>query len=229
MSAERSSVEIEFVASSREISDALWQACFPPPLEGLFWYRTLEASALDDQFIFYYAIIKANGEPVGIAPCFLHDVPIALVAPAPVAWCFNFLSRFFPRVGRQRTFFIGSPCADEGSIGLAQGTALSTVVEPLAEAVRAKARVLGASMIVFKDFSAPDLPALERLTGGENRFFRMVSYPGTRVALPPPDKNAYFRALSSSHRHNFQKKLRRSGELLGLKTEVVARPSDAEL
>ncbi|HTQ30065.1 MAG TPA: hypothetical protein VMI53_02545 [Opitutaceae bacterium] len=224
-----SPVRIEFVATSREIDDALWSACFPSPWEGRFWYQTLEACGLEDQFDFHYAVIKTGDRPVGIVPCFVHDVPVALVAPAPVAWCFNFLSRFFPRAGCQRTFFIGSPCADEGRIGLAPGAKPAEVIGPLAEALRAKARALNAPMMVFKDFPAADLPALETLCGGKSDFFRMPSYPGTRVRLPAPDKHAYLRALSGPHRHNLSKKLRRSKELLALETSIVDRPSDAEL
>ena len=221
-------VQVEFVPRADEIPEALWHGCFPAPLEGLFWYQALEAAGLEGQFGFCYALIRAGGEPVGIAPCFLHDVPITLVAPAPVAWVLRHLSRVFPRVGYQRTFFIGSPCSDEGTVGLKPGFALVQCIGELRRAVRARARALGAHMIVFKDFPAADLAVLSE-TGEGGAFAPTVSYPGTVAALPAPAKDAYYRAMSHNQRHNHLKKMRRSREALPLDVTVVARPSDREL
>jgi len=221
-------VRIDFVSRVADIDEVVWRGCFRPPLEGRFWYHTLETCGLEDQFTFHYAVIEREGRPVGIAPCFLHDVPISLVAPAPVAWVLRQLARVVPRVGYQRTFFIGSPCSDEGTVGLVPGVRLEEVIGELRTAVRTKARELGAAMIVFKDFPVADVPAL---IGGSDggRFFPTVSYPGTVVALPAADKDAYYRSLAHTQRHNLLKKLRRSRELLPLETTVVAQPSEREL
>lgn len=228
MPASRSSVQVDFVAKSGDIGDDLWRDCFPPPLEGRFWYQTLEASGLEDQFSFHYAVISADGRPAGIAPCFVHDVPISLVAPRMVAAAVRLLSRIFPGADRQRTFFVGSPCSDEGTIGLIPGLELAEVMGGVCDAVCAKARRLGAPMVVFKDFREADLRSLKTLRE-RRRFFPMVSYPGTVVPLPAPDKNAYLGSLTHNQRHNFLKKLRRSGERLDLGTTVVEFPSEREL
>jgi Acetyltransferase (GNAT) domain len=225
MHAEERVMQVEFVGRADEIDASVWRDCFRVPLEGCFWYQTLETSGLEGQFTFSYGLIKLSGKPVGIAPCFLHDVPIALVAPRPVALVLALLSKAFPRVGYQRTFFVGSPCSDEGTIGLIPGVKLTDVMDWLADAVRKRARELKAPMIVFKDFRQADLPALTGLAG----FFPTVSYPGTVVTLPAEGKEAYYRSLAHTQRHNLLKKLRRSRELLPLKTTVVKRPSDREL
>ena len=228
MSPDELSVQVEFVPRVSSIDEALWRECFPPPLEGHFWYQTLETCGLEDQFAFSYALIKRGAQPVGIAPCFLHDVPIALVAPAPVAWVLRQLARVLPRVGFQRTFFIGSPCADAGTIGLVPGMTLAEVAPALRRAVRAKAREVGAAMIVFKDFPTEEATVLTGPAEGR-RFFPTVSYPGTAVALSAPEKEGYYRALAHTQRHNLLKKLRRSRAELPLQTSVVTRPSDREL
>jgi len=225
MPAGEPSLQVEFVAGVRELDQELWRECFPAPLEGRFWYETLEKSGLEDQFTFRYALLRLAGRPVGIAPCFTHDVPISLVAPKPVAFAFELLSGLFPRANYQRTFFVGSPCSDEGTIGLVPGIALAEVLPGLVRAVRQEARKHKAPVIAFKDFRQADLEAL----GREKGFFPIVSYPGTVLPLPPPDKEAYLRSLSHLRRHNFLKKLRRSKEELRLRTTIAARPSDAEL
>lgn len=220
--------QVEFVAGFHEIDEALWQECFPSPLEGRFWYETLETCGLEDQFLFRYALIKSGGKAIGIAPCFIHDVPLSLVAPRPVAFLLKLLSGIFPKAGIERTFFVGSPCSDEGTIGLVPGANLAEVAADIGRAVQAEARRLKAPMIVFKDFSQSGRAGLEP-TERNDGFFPVVSYPGTVASLPLPDKDAYLRALPHSQRHNFLKKLRRSKELLALETSIVERPSDREI
>jgi uncharacterized protein len=218
-------IRVDFVGRAEEIDESFWRECFRDPLEGRFWYQTLEESGLEDQFVFFYGLIKIGGKSVGIAPCFLHDVPIALVAPPLVATVLTHLSKVFPRVGYQRTLFVGSPCSDEGTVGLLPGMKLAEVVPELGEAVRTKARQLKAPMIVFKDFRQGDLAAL----AGLGDYSPTVSYPGTAVPLPPSGKDAYYRSLAHTQRHNLLKKLRRSRELLSLETSIVKRPSAPEL
>ena len=221
-------VRIEFESRVEDIDETLWRDCFPPPLEGHFWYETLETCGVEDQFTFCYARITAGGRPVGIAPCFLHDVPISLVAPAPVAFVLRRLARIFPRVGYQRTFFVGSPCADEGTVGLVRGVTLAEVADELRAAVCARARAQGAHLVVFKDFVEGAAAVLSGVAGGRE-FVPTVSYPGTILTLPGKNKEDYHRALSHNQRHNQLKKLRRSRAALPLVTSVVARPPEAEL
>ncbi len=221
-------VRVAFVGRSEDIAEALWRECFPRPREGLFWYRALESARLEDQFAFEYAVLHAGDRPVGIAPCFRHDVPLALVAPAPVAWALRQLARIWPRAGRQRTFFVGSPCSDEGTIGLVRGVTLAGVAGELWNAARARARRTGASLTVFKDFADADAAVLAGF-GPPGDYVSTVSYPGTVVDLPPPDKEAFYRSLTHKRRHNLLKKLRRSRELMDLETRLVCRPTDAEL
>lgn len=218
-------IRVTFVDRASEIDAEVWSGCFRPPAEGLFWYETLELSGLEGQFRFSYALLTSGGRPVGIAPCFLHEVPISLVAPAAVARVLRGLSRFFPRLGYLRTLFVGSPCSDEGGVGLVHGVGLAQVAGSLREAVLAQARLLRAPMIVFKDFPEADLQAL----CGSGRLFATQSYPGTMVALPQQGKEGYYRSLSHTHRHNLLKKLRRSRDALTVETRVVKRPTDSEI
>ncbi len=228
MATDAKDVRIAFVARAGDIPAALWDACFPAPLEGRFWYEALDGSALEDQFAFGYAVIHAGDRPVGIAPCFLHDVPLALVAPAPVAWMLRRLSRVCPRLGYQRTLFVGSPCSDEGTVGLVPGLSLAHVAAGLWAAVGGPARGRGGARGGGKGFNAPPAAVLGE-AGRPGRYVPTLSYPGTVVPLPPPGKEAYYRSLSHKRRHNLLKKLRRSGEILDIDTRVVARPTDGEL
>ena len=215
---------IRWVSSAREIPAQVWDACFGPPVEGRWWYQSLEDSDLDDQFKYCYAIVSSHGNPVGIAPAFLMDVPIDVVAPE-VAPVLKMVGKVLPSVLYQRTLFVGSVCADEGTIGLSADVQFSQVVDALQLAVESKAKELRAVMIVWKDFPDAYKSDLSRIAK-DRGFFELVSFPGTVITLGDNTKESYFASLKGSRRHNLKKKLKRSKQLAPLDAEVVNRPSE---
>ncbi len=223
-----SALKITFKETHEALDSELWQSCFRAPLEGQFWYKALENSKLEDQFTFFYGLIEYEGNNVGIIPCFVHNVPLSLVAPAIVAWPLKQLARIIPRVGYQRTLFIGSPCSDSGTIGLREGLNLTDFTASIIFACKKEAVALKAPMLVFKDFEKSDIHSLNSQCE-KSGFFTLPSYPGTVVLIPESTKDAYIGGLSSSHRHNLLKKLRRSNEVLPLVTTVISNPSESEL
>ena len=72
---------VRVVTRAADAPAALWEAGFAPPLEGRWWYETLEEGGLADQFTFLYAVVERDGRPVGLAPMFVADVPVELVVP----------------------------------------------------------------------------------------------------------------------------------------------------
>jgi len=214
---------VRFVDSESKIDPALWDACFAPPLEGRCWYSTLEQCGLEDQFSFLYGVIHRDGVAVGIAPAFVMDFPVALVAPPALRHAIEGLARMFPSLACPRTLFVGSPCADEGTVGMLLGVDSKSALLALQLALEARARVLGAVLLVWKDFPASCAPDLEWLTR-QQRLFRVVSFPGTIVEFPGRSKEAYFAALKGSRRHALRKKLRRSAARVDIRIEIVQGP-----
>jgi hypothetical protein len=219
-------LSIRWVKTSGEIDGGLWAECFAPPLEGRWWYEVLERSGLEDQFDFSYAIIEDAGREIGIAPCFLMDVPMDLVAPPAVAWMLRQVGRVIPGVKYQRTLFIGSPCSDEGTVGLRDGVGLAEVALALSAAAADRAKAARAPMVVWKDFptdAARDLKVLTERAG----MFAVASFPGTRAPLPPGGFAGYLASMKSSHRHNLKKKLKRGEALGALVASVIQNPDAA--
>jgi hypothetical protein len=221
-------LSVEFVDSQADIPAALWEACLPPPLEGRWWYEALEQSGLTDQFRFRYALLRDGDRPVGLAPLFLMDVPLEMVVPPAILALARLLGRFFPTLLFQPTLFVGSPCADEGSIGLLPDVDRRAALACLQQSLTREGRRLGRSMLVWKDFPAAydtDLGWLAATQG----LFPMVSFPGTVAGLPGPDKEAFFAAMKGSRRRQLKKKLRLSAEAVAVKTQVLTRPQGAVL
>lgn len=223
----RAGFSIRWTSSADEMPAHLWTACFAPSLEGRWWYRALDRSGLESQFTFAYALIERDGNPVGIAPTFLMDVPIDLVAPPLIARLLRRAGRFLPRLRFQRTLFVGSPCSDEGTVGLLPGVSLAEVAPLLQDALRQRARQTGASMIVWKDFPETASTALRSLCASRG-LFQVVSYPGTSLPLPDGGFNAYLTTLTSHNRYNLRSRLKRSKAMGDLQVEVLQQP-DAPL
>jgi hypothetical protein len=220
--------ELAWVDRAADIPDSTWDQFFAPPREGAWWYRALEQSGLHDQFSFRYLLLKQGGVTVGLAPTFLMDVPMRLVVPPALLPVVSALGHVFPWLRAQRTLFVGSPCSEEGWIGLAPGVAVAAALRCIDAALRAEARRTGASVRVWKDFGAEwddVLASLARDTG----MFRLVSFPGTAVALPDGTREGYLKSLGGDRRFRFKKKIRRSREMVDLETQVIRQPDDPTL
>jgi hypothetical protein len=222
------SLSVRLAASEADIPAELWAACFPPPMEGRWWYRTLETSGLEDQFAFLYAVISEGDRPVGIAPAFIGTAPIALAVPPALKSSFAFGAKFVPSLLRPRTLFVGSPCADEGTVGLLAGVDRRRALEAVQHALGGEMRRRRLHMIAWKDFPdsyAEDLAWLAERHG----LFRMMSFPGSIAALGGTRKADYFAALKGSRRGQLKKKLRSSTALVDVDVDVIQRPSSVVL
>jgi hypothetical protein len=219
---------VRFVASASAIDAALWDACFAPGVEGRWWYESLEQAGLQDQFTFLYGLILRDGAAVGIAPAFLMRLPTDRIAPPGLRPALRWLGRVAPSLVYPRTLFVGSPCADEGTVGLREGADRQAALAALQDALAARARAANAPLMVWKDLADPAAAELAPIARRE-RLFRLVSFPGTVVALPAAGKEAYYAALKGSRRHVLRKKLRLSRAAVALRVEVLRRPDANDL
>jgi predicted N-acyltransferase len=216
--------KVEFLRKVSQIPDDLWDTCFQLPGEGRWWYEALEQSGIDDQFTFFYGLIKHLGCPVGIAPVFVMDMPVEQVAPQEFLRVVRLIGKIVPSVLCQRTLFVGSPILDESRVGLISHVNRRAALLAFEIALEAKASELRASLIVWKDFpesSSADMNWLSQQRG----LFRVVSLPNTVVELPSRHKEDYFAAMKRSSRHKLKNKLKRSKERVELSVEIVQQPN----
>jgi hypothetical protein len=211
---------VRLVSSEAQIPPALWDACFAPPLEGRWWYQVLETCGLDDQFTFAYALIFEGGDAVGIAPLFQMNVPLAIAVPPALRPLIGLLERLCPALFRPRTLFVGSPCADEGTIGLLPQVDRRRALACLQDALEMEARRCRAAMLVWKDFPKSYDDDLSWLAA-QRRMFRMVSFPNAVVSFSSNRKEDYFAMLKSSRRNKLKKKIRRSTERVDVQIDVL--------
>jgi hypothetical protein len=203
---------LEWLNSESQIPQALWDNCFPAPYEGQWWYRSLECSHLEQQFTFTYGLISFNGEPVAIAPAFVMDVPIELVMPPLILPIVKLIGKVVPSFLYQRTFFIGSACADEGHIGIDpkflknSGLTQDDIFICIQEAAEKQAKKYNAPMLVWKDFPETFHQVLLKISKSKD-LFPLVSFPSALVTLQGNKTDDYIASLKSSRRQKLNKKL----------------------
>ena len=221
---------IEWLNSESQISQDLWDICFPAPYEGQWWYRSLECSHLEKQFTFTYGLVSLNGTPIAIAPAFIMDVPIELVIPPLILPIVLIIGKVIPSFLYQRTFFIGSVCSDEGRIGINPKILTNNTVTQdeiflcIEEAAEKQAGKYNAPMLVWKD--SPDtfnktLTNLSKTKG----LFPLVSFPSALVTLQGNNSNDYFSSLKTSRRYQLRKKLKKA-ILAPLEVSIVHLPDN---
>lgn len=214
---------INWLTSESEIASDLWEACFPAPFEGRWWYKALEQSGIADQFTFLYAQVSDANGPIAIAPAFVMNVPMRLVLPPPLLPLANIVGKVIPSALYQRTLFIGSPCSDEGRVGMLSHVNRAKVLRLVNDSMMLQAKKFNASMRVWKDFPqeyAKDFAAFP------SNLFSLVSFPGTVVELPNSTKDGYLSTLKSSRRNKLKKKLKAAAEA-PVDVVVVQQPDSA--
>jgi Peptidogalycan biosysnthesis/recognition len=148
------------------------------------------------------------------------NVPMRLVLPPALLQLANLVGRVFPSALYQRTLFIGSPCSDEGRVGVVANANCTEVLDCVNQTMALQAKKIKASMRVWKDFPedyAQDFAAFK------SNLFPLVSFPGTVVVLPEASKASYLATLKSSRRSKLNKKLRIAAEA-PVEVEVLQQP-----
>jgi hypothetical protein len=222
-------LELLWYDRAADVEETLWDIFFPLPHEGLFWFRALEEGSLTEQFTFAFGVLRVDGSPAGIIPCFLFDLPLDLIVPRGIALLLrSFASGSLHRFAHQRTFFVGNVAGEEGHVGLGPGDQLAEYVTFIHDRVRAKAQELGARMVVWKEFPESDRTALDALVA-TRRVFRTISYPGTELPVVGGGFTDYLKTIRSDRRWKIKDKLRRGAEKISIETSVIKCPDETEL
>jgi predicted N-acyltransferase len=199
-------------------------------MEGMWWYDSLDRSGLESQFRFSYLVVSRGTSPCAIVPMFTMDLPLAVMAPTGMVSLFDRLSKIplLKSIIHVKTLFIGSPCSDEGTIGIVEGTDRSTIFRTVSKIVQEKARRERISMIAWKDFSYDDTLLLSEDLSRDG-FVKVRSYPGTELVLPRGEFDDYLKGLKKSRRQNLKRKLQLSRNCGEISSEVITNPDESSL
>jgi uncharacterized protein len=221
-------LRVEWRVSANDVPADIWNQCFPPPLEGRWLYASLEQSGLEAEFTFAYALVMRGEAIIAVAPVFTAILPVSIIVPSFVNRVLRLGGPLFRRLRFQRTLFVGSPCADQGTVGTVPGVTLADVAPALQQALWERGVASGSANIVWKDFPQSAWPALRGLVE-QAGLCEVVSFPGTLIRGIGRDFEEYLRGLSVKRRHNLRRKLRLSRSEVDITVEIVAGANDAQI
>jgi hypothetical protein len=219
---------LKWLHSAEDIPQDAWEACFPKNVEGYWWYKTLEQSSLEAQFQFIYGAIYQNSRLVGIVPCFIMDFPLAILIPESALPLLQLVSKLFPSLLHQRTLFIGSPCSDEGTLGVTAEIELERLIPIIQTACEKLMKKLNISILAWKDFTHAYSPYLEQLITDYN-MFKFPSFPGVTLDISKMDSfESYLKIFDTKKRNNLRRKIKIGRNTIDLVTTIEKNP-DAQL
>ena len=184
-------------------------------------YYEITQSALGKQFEHLYLLLKdATGTTRAVQPFLLVHQDLVMGTPAFVRRSVEAARRVFPSFLKLPMIMVGCS-AGEGDIACdTVSDEIGWTVDGLKEALPQVGKLLGAWMIVFKDYPKSYRSFLDLMvTGG---FTRVPSMPATGMELNFRDFEDYLsRKLSHAMRKNLRRKFRKSAEGPPIEFEVV--------
>jgi Acetyltransferase (GNAT) domain len=184
-------------------------------------YYEITQSALGKQFEHLYLLLKdATGTTRAVQPFLLVHQDLIMGTPAFVRRAVESARRVFPSFLKLPMIMVGCS-AGEGDIACDTVSGeIGWTMDGLKEALPQVGRVLGAWMIVFKDYPKSYRSFLDLMvTGG---FTRVPSMPATGMELSFRDFEDYLSTkLSHAMRKNLRRKFRKSAEGPPIEFEVV--------
>lgn len=199
----------EVLTSVHALPPGLWERLAPPddPMWGRDVFAALERSRVGPAG-YAYVLIRYGAEPVALLPlCLFPGLRLDRITGARQRRLLAPVAARMPRLLHIPALICGHP--------LGQGRLLTPTRSPLApeaahllvHTVQETARRERLPVIVYKDFTAPDLlplrPAL--LAAG---FFPAPALPDTQLSLTAPDFDGYLAALPAKPRRNARSKIR---------------------
>ncbi|MGZ4986042.1 MAG: GNAT family N-acetyltransferase [Chthoniobacterales bacterium] len=195
-----------------------WRAALAAKTKDHRFYEIVEET-LRNGFEHRYIVLEdTSGEVRGIQPVFFLQQNLIEGVPAlhrPV----QAIRRLFPRFLTMRTLMIGN-AAGNGHLGACRSEDDKWLAFALAQTIPEYARRAKASLVVFKDFPAPDRDSLGSLT--QHGFARIPSMPVTYLLLGNYRTfEDYFARLSKATRKDLRRKFRRAENFAPLEFEAL--------
>ncbi|MEP7070866.1 MAG: GNAT family N-acetyltransferase [Verrucomicrobiota bacterium] len=194
-----------------------WREAFAQCAKDYRYYNIIEAT-LANSFRYRYLVLRGeDGSIVGIQPYLIVQQNLVEGIPGAIRQAIDRIRTRFPRLLTMRVLMLGC-AAGEGH--LSSSNHQERLAAALFEALPAVARSEGASLIVWKDFSARYRQVLGDFA--RHAFTRVPSMPMTRLQLDFVDFDDYLGHLSYGTRKSLRRKFRKTERSHNLNMEVTS-------
>jgi predicted N-acyltransferase len=196
-----------------------WQNAFAAERKDHRYYEVVEDTIHQGFDYRCFTLKDENGEICAVQPFFINDQDLLAGTSVRIRNLAGYIRRIWPRFMRMRTMMIGC-AAGEAHLDAEDDAFRAVLAQNLGRAITDQARYLKTKLIVFKEFTAPDRPALLCLQ--DHGFTRIPSMPMTRVALNFVNFEEYLlNTLSRNMRSKLRRKYKASERRGSLEMRVV--------
>lgn len=196
-----------------------WDRLFGPDcIEGWGFHKTVEQSGIKE-FSFYYAIVKRDGAICGIIPFFINDFSFATIIQGPLQRFIVFAQRSWRRFLRAKIIFVGNPLTEKLRIGISNDDKISEIMKEVIRGLSSFAAKENVAAMLFYNLSRNQSGIAATLE--QNGLLGMENFPNTIIEIKAKSLEDFIQGLGSSTRKDLRRKLRKSGSLASLKTEVL--------
>jgi hypothetical protein len=197
------------IFTRRELSNCLrWSSAFAAERKDHRYYEILQDTTHPEFNYGYFAVKDIAGNVSAVQPFFIVDQDLLLAVGSRFGNWFDRIRRLFPRFMRLRTLMVGC-VAGEGHLDATDEISRHALARTLAVDIIKHARVLGASLVVLKEFPARYRTCLaDFLLHG---FTRVPSLPMTRISINYASFDDYMKcALNSATRRKLRRKFQKA-------------------
>jgi Peptidogalycan biosysnthesis/recognition len=198
--------QVNVVSRSQLQNCSRWQCAFALQHKDHRYYEIVEDTIHPEFDYHYFAIRNCQGEIQAIQPFFLLDQDILAGIHPSFRRLTDAIRRRWPRFMFMKTMMIGC-VAGEAHLDDGDDPTRAATAQSLAGAIVGHARVLGARLIVLKEFPDQYREALSCFV--RRGFTRIPSMPHTRLNIAYADFDDYMQsALNSATRRKLRKKFK---------------------
>jgi predicted N-acyltransferase len=207
-------MQVEIATSIEAFGREEWNRLFPDELEDWSYYHAVERAGLPD-FSWRYFGVREDRNLRAAVPAFLTDYELDTTLSGPLRRVTDVLSRWFPRLLRQRMLGFGSPVAETCHLGFEPGLPPSDqrrMLDAILARAEQYAREQRVQMFAAKDSTAAQ-DALWAAAAKAQRMRRQPGLPTAFLQVPFASVDEYLATLSKASRKDMRRKLKSADDL----------------
>lgn len=204
-----------FVKTIRDIPKESWDSLFKDTIEGYGFQQTLEEANLKE-FSLGYLLAWRGQKLKGIIPFFIMDFSFATLVPGIIREIILFIQKYAKSFLRRKIMFLGSSTAEEFYLALAKDENAYAFISSAIQEISTSFKKEKIWAIVFNNLSKKYLGLAGYLK--KNNFIEMETLPSTIIEIKTGSLEEYISGLSHNMRKDLKRKLKKSSQLVKLKT-----------
>jgi len=207
---------------SDRISELPQQDCdrlFRGAIEGYGYHKTLEESQLRE-FNLKYLLIRRGEKLIGIIPFFIVEFSFATIIQGPLQRLILGVQKRIKNFCKIRILFVGAPTTEHICLGISPEENIKEIIRAGLDKISEFAKKERLGTILFYNLREEDSDIAGLLR--ESGFIKIRNFPNTLITIEEKTLPDYLKRLSRNARKDLRRKIKKTDDLVEIKTETSA-------